>query len=526
MVRNLFLSLRARLIFLSWVVIVTLGVILYRTVQQSLMLDIGLVSLVIILGMTGVWIGWDIFILKRINTILQATRGLIAGDPHVRTQIPYTNSEIGSLARSFDQLAQILEQRDNERMQAENEVKRHNRDLAALNIITATVTTTLELSEILDHLKKLLAEQLNIPGGVIFTYSPENTQLTLVASWGLTPDFLIEFQKFNEVMVQHQKVIEDRDLLSVQDLSKDMPLTFQRLGGARQKWLNYICTPFIAKGEIQGIVDLFIQERTAFYQDRLSLLRAIGQQVGVVIQNARLYEQVRAGREHLMILSQQVLEVQEAERRHISRELHDEIGQSLTAMKVNLQSLNPQAGFPDLESVKNENITILDRTLQQVRTLSLDLRPSLLDDLGVVAAIRWYLDRQAQRAGFAAQFYADPPQMRFNSTLETTCFRVVQEALTNVVRHAQAKNVRVELKQQENEVELVVEDDGIGFDVQAARGRGASDTSLGLIGMEERVLLVGGQIEIYSNSATGRGTEVRARFPYQASQNTPVLQAR
>ena len=397
-----------------------------------------------------------------------------------------------------------MDKRENERRQAENEIKRHNRDLAALNIITATVTTTLEMPEILNHLKKLLAEQLNIPGGVVFTFTPEKSQLQLVESWGLTPDFLIEFQRFDEVIFQHQKTIEKKDITVIQDMSSEMPSTFHRLGGARQKWLCYICSPFLAKGEIQGIADFFIQEQTAFFQDRVALLKAIGQQVGVVLQNAKLYEQVKTGRERLMILSQEILEVQEAERRHISRELHDEVGQSLTAMKVNLQSINQQSGVSNLESIRSENIAILDRTLQQVRTLSLDLRPSLLDDLGVVAAIRWYVDRQAQRAGFAAQFFADPPQMRFTPALETTCFRVVQEALTNVVRHAQAKNVRVELKQHEGELELVVEDDGIGFDVQAARGRGVSDTSLGLIGMEERVLLVGGRIEIFSNSATGQ----------------------
>ena len=138
----------------------------------------------------------------------------------------------------------------------------------------------------------------------------------------------------------------------------------------------------------------------------------------------------------------------------------------------------------------------------------------MLDDLGVVAAIRWYVDRQAQRAGFSAQFLADPPQMRLSPALETTCFRVVQEAMTNVVRHAKASNVRISLWQKSKEIELVIEDDGIGFDVQAIKDRSANDTSLGLIGMQERVLLVGGQIEIHSNKVSGRGTEIRARFPH------------
>ncbi len=496
-------------------------------ITQAVQFEVGMLSLIIIVAITSLWISWDFLILKRVNIILRATRGLIAGDAHVRSDVPYGNSELGSLARAFDQLAVILEQREKDRQQAENEIKRHNRDLATLNIVTATVTTSLELPEILNFLKRLLAEQLNIPGGIIYSYNHEKNQTILVASWGLTPDILIEFQRTDELTKLHRTTVDQKELVAEQNMSRNMPSTFQRLGGARQEWLSYICVPFIAKGEIQGIADLFIQQQTAFFHDRVSLLKAIGQQVGVVIQNARLFEQVRSGRERLRVLSQQILEIQETERRHIARELHDEIGQALTAMKVNLQSLDQQTEFSAIESIKSENISILDRTLTQVRNLSLDLRPSLLDDFGVVAAIRWYVDRQAQRAGFKAQFLSDPPQMRFDPALETTCFRVVQEALTNVVRHAQARNVRIELKQKDTEIELVIEDDGIGFDVQAARDRGANDTSLGLIGMQERVLLVGGLIEIHSDIGQGIGTQIRARFPFHsdAGQMTSIDKA-
>jgi signal transduction histidine kinase len=135
----------------------------------------------------------------------------------------------------------------------------------------------------------------------------------------------------------------------------------------------------------------------------------------------------------------------------------------------------------------------------------------MLDDLGLVSALRWYVDRQAQRTGVVAQFTADPLDARLPPELETTCFRVAQEALTNVARHAQARHVNVRLRQREAELELVVEDDGSGFDVPAARARAARGVSMGLLGMEERVLLVGGRIDI--TSAPGRGTEVRARFP-------------
>jgi signal transduction histidine kinase len=203
--------------------------------------------------------------------------------------------------------------------------------------------------------------------------------------------------------------------------------------------------------------------------------------------------------------------VQESERRHLSRELHDEIGQSLTAVKVNLQAVQRMSDLAKLSPQLNESIGIIERALQQIRDLSLDLRPSLLDDLGVVAALRWYTDRQAQRAGFEATFAANLQEIRLPAELETTCFRIVQEALTNIVRHAHAKHVQIELTQIETQLQLEICDDGIGFDVQSALERGTGEFSLGLLGMQERAQLVGGRVTIFSDQK--KGTEIRASFP-------------
>jgi signal transduction histidine kinase len=219
---------------------------------------------------------------------------------------------------------------------------------------------------------------------------------------------------------------------------------------------------------------------------------------------------LRAEQERLQILSRQLLHAQETERRRIARELHDEIGQVLTAVKINLQTLQRTAG-PAAHASLQESIAIVDRAVQQVRNLSLDLRPSLLDDLGLVAALRWYVDRQSARAGYHGQVVADPPDLTVPPEVATTCFRVAQEALTNVVRHAKAKRVRVELGREDGELRLVVRDDGTGFEVAAANRRVARGASLGLLGMQERVQLVGGRLEL--KSAPGAGTEVRVHLP-------------
>jgi signal transduction histidine kinase len=167
----------------------------------------------------------------------------------------------------------------------------------------------------------------------------------------------------------------------------------------------------------------------------------------------------------------------------------------------------------------NESIVIIEHALQQVRDLSLDLRPSLLDDLGVVAALRWYTDRQAQRAGFEASFSANIQEIRLPAEIETTCFRIVQEALTNIVRHAHAKHVQIELAQLDKQLELRICDDGIGFDVKSAFERGTGDFSLGLLGMQERAQLIGGKISIFSDPQ--KGTEIQASFPFSRRKIPP-----
>jgi signal transduction histidine kinase len=251
------------------------------------------------------------------------------------------------------------------------------------------------------------------------------------------------------------------------------------------------------------------------------LLQLIGNRAETLILHSRLLDQVRAGRARAQILSQQLMQAQEAERRKLARELHDEIGQALTAVKINLQAARALDGANSMVDRLDESIGIVDQAIQQVRNLSFDLRPSLLDDLGLVAALRWYLDRQAQRVGYSADFVTEPREIRATPGLETVCFRVVQEALTNIARHARASHVRVELDCGKTELRLLVRDDGVGFDVANARRRAAGGESLGLLGMQERVFLSGGRIDI--DSALGKGTEIGARFPLD---NQPAVERR
>ena len=237
-----------------------------------------------------------------------------------------------------------------------------------------------------------------------------------------------------------------------------------------------------------------------------------------ITERKQTQDQLAAYSARLKVLSSQLLAAQEAERRRIARELHDEIGQLLTAVKIDLQRIE-QTPSPDGRSRGlTEVIDMIGRTLEHVRNLSLDLRPPMLDELGLAASLRWALDRHAQRAGFTGQLVEDTRFASRCPEVEIACFRVAQEALTNIARHARARHVRAELRCYAGELQFMIRDDGVGFDVPAARVRALQGGSLGLLGMQERAALLGGELEI--ESARWHGTEIRLRLPLDTTDET------
>ncbi len=208
-------------------------------------------------------------------------------------------------------------------------------------------------------------------------------------------------------------------------------------------------------------------------------------------------------------LSQRLLEVQETERAAIARELHDEIGQTLTAIKLGSQWLARRITGPEAVRLA-DCIALTDGALAQVRGMALELRPPQLDQLGLTAALRDLTERMGASAGLESHFITDAVEVAPGYLQATAAFRVAQEALTNVVRHAGARTVTVELRRQDGELVVVVSDDGCAFDPDAARRRAVRGGSVGLLGMEERVALAGGRFRIESHR--GRGTRVEAGF--------------
>jgi PAS domain S-box-containing protein len=220
-----------------------------------------------------------------------------------------------------------------------------------------------------------------------------------------------------------------------------------------------------------------------------------------------LFHQVESARGRLEVLSRRLVEVQEAERRRIARELHDHVGQELTALKLNLDrcaTVCAEASQPIEEAQARVN-----QLVNLVRQLSLDLRPTMLDDLGLLPALHWHLDRYTAMSGVRVNFkHSGVSERRFPTEIETAAYRVVQEALTNVVRHAHSQEVTIRVWASDTSLSVQVEDRGIGFDPEVAL---SARTSSGLSGMRERAALLGGRILI--ESGPDSGTHLTADFP-------------
>jgi signal transduction histidine kinase len=224
------------------------------------------------------------------------------------------------------------------------------------------------------------------------------------------------------------------------------------------------------------------------------------------------YAELVNSRTELQQLSARLVDAQETERRAISRELHDEVGQALGLLLMDAGRLSTQLGPSEEKSqeIVRSIKTVAERTVQTVRSMALLLRPSMLDDLGLVPAVEWYAREMSRRGETEVEVRAENISDDLSDPLKLCVYRMVQEALNNANRHAHAKNVTVELKQSANSINVKIEDDGSGFDPKRTRG-------MGLLGMEERVKRLGGTLTI--ESRPGTRTIIRAELPIDTSTN-------
>lgn len=277
---------------------------------------------------------------------------------------------------------------------------------------------------------------------------------------------------------------------------------------------NWLGVPLIAGEKAIGFFSLYRMEPGSFLEEHVHLVEALAAQTAVTIQKAWLFDQVRTAGERLQSLSRRLVEVQESERNYIARELHDEAGQALAALSLDLRVIEQRIREPELLLAR---VAKMDETLQltmaNLHRLAMALRPVALDHVGLEAALCQHVEDIADRHGFNAQFGCVGAARALPKNVETILYRILQEALTNIVRHADAENVDVLLKWADDVLVLVIEDDGVGFDPDVA----LADERLGLLGIRERAEMLSGQLII--ESAPGNGASILVEIPYGYSHS-------
>ena len=254
-------------------------------------------------------------------------------------------------------------------------------------------------------------------------------------------------------------------------------------------------------------------EKTNPSSDEFQLIVGIAQQLGLSIENARLYQEAQEREQVLGDLLHRVVGAQEAERQRIARELHDATGQSLTAIALGLRGVgnilksDPSVAAEQIEELKS----FTTDALGELRQLISDLRPTQLDDLGLVPALEWYVQGFNRRYPIQTDFAVTGNRVRLSSEYETVLFRITQEALTNVAKHANASHATVRLVIQPTRISLSIQDDGRGFNLDDALRGDSSHTGWGLIGIQERASLIGGEYAI--DSKPGHGTHIQVQVP-------------
>jgi PAS domain S-box-containing protein len=298
--------------------------------------------------------------------------------------------------------------------------------------------------------------------------------------------------------------------LSVVDITQTANLPEVCRALAEEGLRAFLSVPLWADGRLIGALTLADEKAGVFAEGLVAFAHQVADSLAVALHNSRLTEQLQANHRELQDLSRRLVTLQEAERSAIARELHDEVGQALVSLMLGLRAVrNSGPGDEQFNSRIDDAQAIADQVLTGLHQLAVNLRPASLDRLGLVPALRQYITEFQERTGLAAQFVTvGLDDQRTAPDVGTAFYRVVQEALTNIARHAQAHQVGVVLERRDDSLVAIVEDDGIGFDVQAALAAGR----LGLVGMRERVEALGGQLTL--DSAPERGTTVFMEVPF------------
>jgi len=394
------------------------------------------------------------------------------------------------------------------RREAIQEIQRQRQRAEVLAETAARMNAQLELTSVLDTVCSISNQALQASATAVFLRDAKQDSYHKMATYTQ----LTNLEKYNGNVfkvpggVFASFISEENPVTLIFDIQNYPDLPYMEICREQNIHTAGIAGLYRQGNLIGVLISIYTGDPIHLPNDTIALLKGLADQTGIAIANSSLFEQINAGRERQQFLARQLVKIQENERRSLSRELHDEIGQMLTGLQFTIKSILPQSteeqkGKLDLIQIQ---ISVI---ISQIRELSINLRPSLLDDLGILPTLIWYFDRYEAKTGIQVSFNHQNLDQRFPPELETTTFRIVQEALTNIARYAETESTDVKIYVLETVIRIEIHDQGRGFDITIL----SKNQSLGLEGMRERAYAIGGVLEIQSQP--GKGTHIFAALP-------------
>ena len=396
----------------------------------------------------------------------------------------------------------------------ENETERRYHELLALSRVSAALSDLRDLDGILKVALDNMLSIMNGAVGGILLVDDETQTLSYRVHQGLSARY-VEGMRLGLGEGIAGRVAESGKSILLEDISADPRVANPDLVST-EGLKAFISVPLQAKDKVLGVINIASRTPHHFTRDDIHLLHSIGDQLGVAIEQARLYERLRKARERYRRLARQILVAQEEERRRLARELHDETSQALSGLTLHLQALVDMAEMsgkkdPDFVARLKKVQSLAIQVHSEVSRMIANLRPSLLDTLGLVPAVRQYAEANLHPLGINVSVETQGLDRHLAPEVETEIFRVIQGAIGNIVQHSMAKNATITLEYRSDELLLRIIDDGQGFDVSKITDVEESGRGRGLFSMRERVGLLGGTSSIESQS--GQGTTVWAKIP-------------
>lgn len=379
-----------------------------------------------------------------------------------------------------------------------------SRDLVTMSAIAESLNRSLNVREALGRALRQLVSFMRVSSAWIFLR--DGDEFTVAVAENLPRELASNQMERLRGDCRCLQMLRDGELKQAVNIVNCL-----RLEKAGYTSPRHVTVPLRTASDIVGVINLMLPRGRTLTSGELATLSAIGHQIGLAAERTRLYEEVREKEMLRGQLLEKLISAHEDERRRIARELHDEAGQALTALILNLEvAEQSQTPLRPEQLVRLRGIA--EDTLAELRRMIYDLRPSILDDLGLAAAIRWYAKETIEPQGVQVTVNISGLMERLPSYIETAIFRIVQEALTNILKHADAAHASLDVTHRNGRVEMVIADDGRGFDLSGVSTR--REGGMGLLGMRERAELLGGMLTI--QSTLGAGTRLEVAIPVGA----------